>query len=170
MSNEWTDIPGFDGLFQINKEARVFSKIRNKELTLTREKSNYLRCAIKDKRYYVHRLMAITYIPNPEGKPTVNHINGVKDDNRIENLEWLSIRENNDHAYNSGITKHRVRAIVRIDLESNEEKRYISCHEATRDLFPELTSREIKPKKDRIMRVIKGQRRHYKGYSFRYDD
>ncbi len=64
-------------------------------VTLTKEK-------IK-KNFYVHRLVAEAFIPNPENKPQVNHINGNKSDNTISNLEWVTNAENSRHAYNNGL-------------------------------------------------------------------
>lgn len=64
-------------------------------VTLTKEK-------IK-KNFYVHRLVAEAFIPNPENKPQVNHINGNKTDNTISNLEWVTNAENSRHAYNNGL-------------------------------------------------------------------
>ena len=62
-------------------------------------RQGYLRIKINNVSMLVHRLVAETFLPNPENKSTVNHINAKKDDNRVENLEWATQSENNRHAF-----------------------------------------------------------------------
>jgi hypothetical protein len=69
-----------------------------------RDGYRYVFLVINGKRFkrLVHRMVANVFIPNPENKPQVNHIDGVRDNNRVENLEWCTAKENSIHGWNNG--------------------------------------------------------------------
>lgn len=101
------DIKGFEGLYLITSLGRVWS-VRRK-IWLAPYDVGFGYCTVRlcdhgsstDRK--VHRLVAEAFIPNPEGKRYVNHLNGKKYDNRVSNLEWCTARENNQHASDMGL-------------------------------------------------------------------
>ena len=72
---------------------------------------------VNGKTKYVHRLIAEEHIPNPFNYKTVNHINGNKLDNRVENLEWISRRKNCEHARLNGLTQSKLNGIIDLSKE-----------------------------------------------------
>lgn len=124
---EWKDIEGFEGLYQISNFGRVKSLPKEKQfgnnfyitkekiLKNQKDKDGYLQVNLyqnkKAKHYKVHRLVAKAFIQNLENKPEVNHIDGNKENNCVSNLEWVLAKENIYHAYSTGLIKRRKRII-----------------------------------------------------------
>lgn len=74
-------------------------KATGEKISTSYDKDGYVQLTLKYKNRRAHRIIAEKYIPNPENKPCVNHKNGIKDDSRIENLEWVTYSENEKHSY-----------------------------------------------------------------------
>lgn len=106
----WKDIPGYEGYYQINESGAVKSLNHyrdNKGYRILKAhkhyKTGYMQVHLFKSTVHsfwqLHRLMAITFIPNPDNKPHINHKDGNRTNNSIDNLEWVTSSENHIHAY-----------------------------------------------------------------------
>ena len=93
--------------------------------------SGYIYVRVNKKKYALHRLVALSFIKNPENKPFVNHIDGNKLNNTTQNLEWLTCSENNKHAHKLGLTNGHKRKIIQYDLEMNEIQKFNTIKESS---------------------------------------
>lgn len=101
-------IPGYNGKYSVTSDGRVFSEHKQDFLKAHPNKqTSYLQVSLWEKNvgkfFYVHRLVAEAYCPNPFSKPEVNHIDGNRQNNDASNLEWVTSSENSYHASKTGL-------------------------------------------------------------------
>jgi hypothetical protein len=146
----WVDIPSFEGLYQASNIGGIRCLCFNRREKNTKQmsifKSNgYLSVNLSKSRiknqFRAHRLVAMAFIPNQENKPQVNHINEIKTDNRVENLEWVTAKENANHG--TGISRSvKIRRngfgskkVIQMDMDGSFIKEWKSMGEADRGGF-----------------------------------
>lgn len=109
-----------DGLI-LRPSFRRFQKVFPEEWTFGKQDlKGYRYICIKNKKLYIHRIVAETFIPNPENKPYIDHINQIRNDNNIENLRWATVAEN---GYNR---KDNIPGVKRCDLTEKEYNKIVS--------------------------------------------
>lgn len=164
MKEIWKDIKGYEGLYQISNLGRVKSLPRayrcvfsTKEIIMkpSTNIAGYLQINLNSegnlKNYKIHRLVAEAFIPNPENKPQVNHIDEDKTNNLASNLEWVTAKENNNHGTrNCRISK---------SVACSNGIIYSSITEAAQSLGLHT---------GHISKVCKGIRKSTCGYTFKY--
>ncbi len=119
MTEIWKDVVGYEGLYEVSSLGRVKSLPKmagvrwqpEKQSSIFTDKHGYCKVNLyknnTHKQCYVHILVATTFLSNVENKPQVNHIDGNKSNNSIENLEWCTAKENVLHAYSIGLSHGR---------------------------------------------------------------
>ena len=138
-------------------DGMIFSRISNRFLKPMHRK-NYDYVMVERKSVPVHRIIASCFVPNPDNKPCINHVDGNKRNNSSKNLEWCTYSENLRHAYTTGLNNSE-RPVIRVN-ENGEQKRYRSARAAEVDGF----SNQL------IAMCCKGKRKHHGGYKWRYAD
>jgi hypothetical protein len=113
----WKDIEGYNNRYQVSNLANVrslnYGRMKMiKNLVACINGHGYPQVRLIGKVVTVHRLIAQAFIPNPENKPEVNHINGIKSDNRLENLEWVTSKVNAQHAWDIGLNESNRKSII----------------------------------------------------------
>ena len=167
----WKEIEGFDGKIFVSNQGKIKSDLRNERILKSQvDTKGYHRVSItvkKEKRTLkIHREVAKAFLPNPNNLPQVNHIDGNKNNNSVENLEWVTNRENALHALSNGLWDNVIKGAK---AENEKRKKPVIATNGNKTLeFESVLSAERYFNSRHIVDVLKGKRSHCKGWKFSY--
>ena len=156
--------------FMITKEGKIFNDKTKRYLKPQKNKNGYLKVRVniegKKMSFSIHREVAKAFIPNPENKPQVNHIDGNKGNNCVDNLEWCTNQENVNHAMRNGLWKNNLKA----SQESNEKRKkpVVGIGPNNEKKYFSSVSNAEKEFGRHVSDVLKGKREHTKKWFFFY--
>lgn len=136
MNTEKLDIPEYEGRYSITPDGEITSHNYqrtgvSRTLVQSRNSHGYMHVGLRDgkraKTFHVHRLVAITFMPNPEGYPQINHIDGNKENNSMTNLEWCTPAQNTRHAIETGLRNSCGEMSTQSKLTENEVIEILTC-------------------------------------------
>lgn len=161
MIEEWKDIKGYEGLYQVSNLGRVFGIKRQRFLNIVYDRNGYSKVKLTKngigKLLSVHRIVAINFIDNEYNKEEVNHIDEDKTNNMVSNLEWCTRKENVNH----GTRTERMIKTLNKKIVCSNGNEYNSIKEACQDLNCHSSS---------VVNVLKGNLKQTKGYTFKYKE
>lgn len=174
----WKDVLGFEGLYQISNKGEVKSILRfepssgragmwyrERILKSHLDKDGYPQVILhrdgKSYTYKIHRLVALTFLENPENLPCINHKDENKCNNDYINLEWCDVKYNNN--YNDRqikISQKRMKSIIQTDIFGNFIARHVSINAA---------ANAVNGHRGYIINCCKGKQKQYKKYKWQYE-
>lgn len=164
MERTWKRIPGFS-LYEASDLGEIRThNWKNKGITRVMKPAldagGYLRTVLKsdDGKYVtikVHRIIAQTFIENPENKPVVNHINGIPNDNRVSNLEWCTLSENSRHSFQIGISSNKGEHNPAATLTDDQVREILSNYQFGKKGRSGITKQQLADKYNTSFTVIK---------------
>ena len=145
-SEVWKDVVGYEGIYQVSNKGNVYSvvrkdsrgiKIGGQTLKPRHQKNGYINVVLHKngvrKTKSIHRIIAEAFIPNPNNFPQVNHIDEVKVNNNVENLEWCTSKYNNNHGTRiERVVKTQSKKVMAFNVETGEALTFNSINEAGR--------------------------------------